>query len=106
MEEKQTLEDIRDSYAKRVEELKAQQVEIKIELEHCIRMKEAYDYIIKMKVYYDESISVVRGHWENVEGARHTIKCSNCGHIRELKHFNEIINRPKVCEMCGGGMYE
>lgn len=49
MEEKQTLEDIRNSYAKKVEELKAQQVEIKMELEHCIRMKEAYDSMIKMK---------------------------------------------------------
>lgn len=49
MEEKQTLEDIRDSYAKKVEELKAQQVEIKMELEHCIRMKEAYDCMINMK---------------------------------------------------------
>lgn len=54
MEEKQTLEDIRDSYAKKVEELKAQQVEIKMELEHCIRMKEAYDYMIKMKGYYKD----------------------------------------------------
>lgn len=55
MEEKQTLEDIRNSYAKKVEELKAQQVEIKMELEHCIRMKEAYDYMIKMKGYYKDS---------------------------------------------------
>lgn len=54
MEEKQTLEDIRDSYAKKVEELKAQQVEIKMELEHCNRMKEAYDYMIKMKGYYKD----------------------------------------------------
>ena len=54
MEEKQTLEDIRDSYAKKVEELKAQQVEIKMELDHCIRMKEAYDYMIKMKGYYKD----------------------------------------------------
>lgn len=58
MEEKQTLEDIRDSYAKKVEELKAQQVEIKIELEHCIRMKEAYDYMIKVKGYIDTDIAI------------------------------------------------
>lgn len=61
MEEKQTLEDIRDSYAKKVEELKAQQVEIKIELEHCIRMKEAYDYMIKLKGYVDTDMCVKVG---------------------------------------------
>lgn len=49
MEEKQTLEDIRNSYAKKVEELKVEQIEIKMEIEHCIRMKEAYDHMIKMK---------------------------------------------------------
>lgn len=40
-------------------------------------------------------------HWENIKTAKNTIKCSNCGHIRELKHFNEIIKRPVFCEMCG-----
>jgi hypothetical protein len=47
---------------------------------------------------------VVHGHWENI--AKNTIKCSNCGHIRELRHFNEIIKRPVLCEMCGAKMDE
>lgn len=49
---------------------------------------------------------VVHGHWENIENAKNTIKCSNCGHIRELRHFSEIIKRPKLCEMCGTTMDE
>ncbi len=54
MEEKQTLEDIRNSYTKRIEELKAKQIELNMELEHSIRMKEAYDYMIRMKGCYDK----------------------------------------------------
>ena len=46
------------------------------------------------------------GHWENIEIAKNTIRCSNCGHLRELKHFSEIIKRPKFCEMCGAKMDE
>lgn len=49
---------------------------------------------------------VIYGHWENIENAKNTIRCSNCGHIRELKHFSEIIKRPKFCEMCGAKMGE
>lgn len=49
---------------------------------------------------------VVHGHWENIKTAKNTIRCSNCGHIRELKHFGEIIKRPKFCEMCGAKMDE
>lgn len=49
---------------------------------------------------------VIYGHWENIESAKNTIRCSNCGHIRELKHFSEIIQRPKFCEMCGAKMDE
>lgn len=45
--------------------------------------------------------TIIRYRWENVKGAKNTIKCSNCGHIRELRHFNEIINRPAFCERCG-----
>ena len=48
----------------------------------------------------------VHARWENITSAKNTIKCSNCGHIRELKHFNEIIKRPVFCEMCGAKMYE
>ena len=49
---------------------------------------------------------VIHGHWVNIENAKNTIKCSNCEHIRELKHFSEIIKRPKFCEMCSAKMDE
>lgn len=47
---------------------------------------------------------VIHGHWENIETAKNTIRCSNCGHIRELRHFDEIVIRPKFCEMCSAKM--
>ena len=63
----------------------------------CIRAKEAELADIAPVIY---------GHWENIENAKNTIRCSYCGHIRELKHFSEIIKRPKFCEMCGAKMDE
>lgn len=62
----------------------------------CIRAKEAV-YSVELA----DVEPVIYGHWENIENAKNTIRCSNCGHIRELKHFSEIIKRPKFCEMCG-----
>lgn len=59
-----------------------------------------------IKRYCENDVAVVHAQWKIIKSAKNTIKCSNCGHIRELKHFGEIINRPKFCEMCGVKMYE
>ncbi len=49
---------------------------------------------------------VVHGRWIKVETAENVYKCSQCGHIRELRHLHEIISKPKLCEMCGAKMGE
>lgn len=48
MSEIDTLTSIRDSYEKRIEELKKKIVEENLEIQHCIAMKEAYDYMINI----------------------------------------------------------
>lgn len=48
MSEIDTLTSIRDSYEKRVEELKKKIVEENLEIQHCLAMKEAYDYMINI----------------------------------------------------------
>lgn len=44
-----TLTSIRDAYAKRVEECNNKLIELQLEILHCIRMKDCYDYLINIR---------------------------------------------------------
>lgn len=44
-----TLTSIRDAYAKRIEECHNKLIELQLEISHCTRMKDCYDYLINMR---------------------------------------------------------
>lgn len=44
-----TLTSIRDAYAKRVEECNNKIIELQLEISHCTRMKDCYNYLINIR---------------------------------------------------------
>lgn len=44
-----TLTSIRDAYAKRIEECNNKLIELQLEILHCTRMKDCYDYLINIR---------------------------------------------------------
>ncbi len=49
MSEIDTLTSIRDAYAKRIEECNNKIIALRLEISHCIRMKDCYDYLINIR---------------------------------------------------------